>query len=248
MDNKYFDNVIAEMRPILDENGFSSKEVGIFENDSKSFKVVFDDAAQMYRLSVAEVGEEGLSEYREINAWLFDDTQTAKDASSVGIDFAVSIRKALGIKLNRRTASGNIDLPTASKSGSITVTGFAKKMLDFYPAIKDAYKDHIALYGNFLYLNFFGESLVPCLKTTLEAGNKKQIKKLYPLFEEAYIKGDRDTVNAVVAVLCATAYNNDTLTNAIREMLSDNTHFLTNFNELLVLLPKNKKLFTALVK
>ena len=36
--------------------------------------------------------------------------------------------------------------------------------------LKDDYKEHIATYGNFLYINFFGEKLVPQLKNLFSTG------------------------------------------------------------------------------
>lgn len=237
------------MQGLLDEQGFKAGENGEFLNDSKKIIVFYDEVKQMYRLSVAYADEEGkFEEAKEINAWLFDDSQTAKDAVCVGIDFAASLRKELGISLKRVADTSNVELPSASKSGNMTVTGFAKKMLDVYPAMKDSYKEHIAVYGNFLYINFFGEYLVPNLKSTFEKGTKKQIKKLYDVFEDAYLKGDRDTVNILVAVLCAAAYKNEAVTAAIREMLEVDKHFLASFNNFLPIFHKNKKLANALIK
>ena len=77
---------------------------------------------------------------------------------------------------------------------------------------------------------------------------KKQIKKLYDVLDDAYVKGDRDTVNVVVAVLCAAAYNSEKATTAIREMLAEDTHFLSSFNTFIPVFAKNKKLLNALIK
>ena len=231
------------MEPLLSEQGFKAGENGEFSNDTKKVLVAYDEEKQMYRFSIADID----GDYKEVSAWLFDDSQNAKDASSVGIDFVATLRKELGITA-KRVGNNNIELPSASKSGNMTVTGFAKKMLDVYPTMKEEYKEHIAVYGNFLYINFFGESLVPNLKNTFENGSKKQIKKLYDVFEDAYLKGDKDTVNILVAVLCAAAYKNENITAAIREMLEVDKHFLASFDNLLPIFHKNKKLANALIK
>ena len=231
------------MEPLLSEQGFKAGENGEFSNDTKKVLVAYDEEKQMYRFSIADID----GDYKEVSAWLFDDSQNAKDAASVGIDFAATLRKELGIT-SKRVGNNNIELPSASKSGNMTVTGFAKKMLDVYPTMKEEYKEHIAVYGNFLYINFFGESLVPNLKNTFENGSKKQIKKLYDVFEDAYLKGDKDTVNILVAVLCAAAYKNENITAAIREMLEVDKHFLASFDNLLPIIHKNKKLANALIK
>ncbi len=250
MSNNYFDNVINEMKPFLDEQGFVSSAEGVFSTATHKIRVFYDENTLMYKLYLSIFSEENdeFGEESEINAWLFDDTQNAKDAESVGIDFVATLRKALGIKVKRAVASNSVELPTASKSGNMTVVGFAKKMLDVYPAIKDDYKEHISIYGNFLYINFFGEHLVPQLKNTFSSGSKKQVKKLYDVFEDAYLKGDRDTVNIMVALLCASAYKDDQITAVIREMLDVDKHFLQSFDNFLNVLPTNKKLFKALVK
>lgn len=247
MDNRYYDRVIEEMQPFFDEQGFKSEEDGSFLNDKKSVKVQYDEDRQMYALLAADVEDGNIGEYSEINAWLFDDSQNAKDAASVGIDFTASLRKSLGIKV-KRAAGAEVELPSFSKGGSVTVTGFAKKMLDFFPALKDEYKNHIAQNGNFLYLNFFGEHLVPQLKSVITSGNKKQLKKLFDLLDDLYIKGDRDTVNTIVAILCAAAYNDEKVTAAVKEMLDGDKHFLSSFENFLPVLPKSKKLLAALVK
>ena len=249
MDN--LENVVGEIKPFFEENNFKATDNNCYENESKKVVVNYDENRQMFTLSIADFSEEegSFGDVQEINAWLFDDSQNAKDAVSVGIDFTNSLRKELGIKTKRvATNSANIDLPTASKSDTMNIAGFTKKMLDVYPSLKEPYKEHVATYGNFLYINFFGENLVACYKETFESCSKKKIKKLYDILEVAYVKGDKDTINILLAVLCAAAYKNDTVTAQIREMLAENTHFLASFDNLLPVLPKNKKLFKALVK
>jgi hypothetical protein len=244
LDNRYFDNVIKELTPFFEEKEIKAQD-DIFVSETKAISVKYDEARQMYTLSVAEINEGNVGEFTEINSWLFDDSQTARDASSVGIDFANSLRKEFGVK---HTRAANISLPTAVKGDVVNMAGFTKKMLDIFPALKDEYKDHIAIYGNFLYLNFFGEHLVPRLVRLFEEGTKKQIKKFYDVAEDAYVKGDRETVNTLVAVLTAAAYKNEKATAAIKEMLDENKHFLNSFISFIPYFEKDKKLLKALIK
>jgi len=248
VDNRYYENVIKEMQPFLDENGIKSIGNDIFANESKQFSVAYNENRQMYILSVADIDEDGaVSEFKEINAWLFDDSQNAKDAEAVGIDFVNTMRKELGIKI-KRAVNNDIELPSASKTGAMTVTGFAKKMLDVFPNLKDEYKEHISVYGNFLYINFFGEHLVPLMNNLFVTGTKKQIKKLYDVFEVAYVKGDKDTVNIMIALLCAASYNDEKATAAVKEMLSVDAHFTASYINFIPVFQKNKKIFSALIK
>ena len=246
MDNRYFENVIKELEPLFAENGITEKD-GVFVSENKAISVNYNEQRQMYTLSVADITDGNIGEYKEINSWLFDDSQNAKDAASVGIDFANSLRKEFGIK-HTRLANANVELPTAVRGDVMNISGFAKKMLDIFPALKDEYKNHIAVYGNFLYLNFFGEFLVPRLVRLFEEGTKKQIKKFYDVAEDAYVKGDKDTVNTLICVLAAAAYKNEKVTNEIKEMLSQNSHFLNSFENFVPAFSKNKKLLSALIK
>ena len=247
MDNRYLENVIAEMQSFLDENGFKEFD-GIYKNDKKAVQVEYNDDRQMYVLKTADIDEDGNFTLGEANAWLFDDSQNVKDAVAVGIDFTATLKSELGIKSKRVAGTASVDLPTVSKDGTYNVTAFTKKMLDVFPVLKDEYKAHVAVYGNFLYLNFFGEKLVPQIKAVLLENNKKSVKKLFDVLQTAYLQGDRDTVNAIVAVVAASCVNDETVKANAIEALGDNKHFIDSVTQFIPVILSNKKLSTALLK
>ena len=134
MDNRYYENVIGEMKPFLDEHKFSLKEDGSFANESRSVKISYNEERQMYVLSAAVIENGETGDYSDIDSWLFDDSQNARDAVAVGVDFTAALRENMGIKIKRVTANGaDVELPSASKGGSMTVAGFTKKLLDVFP-------------------------------------------------------------------------------------------------------------------
>ncbi len=249
VDNKYIDKVTGEMSTLLFEQGFKLSEDNVFTGEKKAFKVEYNDEKQMYILLAADVEEGNVGEFSQVDAWLFDDSQNAKDAEAVGIDFTASARKILGIKIKRNNV-GDIDvaLPSMNKSGSITVTGFTKKLLDIFPTLKDEYKIHVATNGNFLYLHFLGEKVAPLIKGVMLENNKKQVKKIYDLLADIYVHGDKEAVNAELVLLCAAAYDDATVENNIYEMLAENTHFLHGFGNLLISFKSNKKLKATMLK
>ncbi len=246
MDNRYLDIVVNEMAPFLEENGFKLQENGSYLSDKKAVAVEYSEERQMYILKMADVEDGKATEMLEACAWLFDDSQNAKDAEAVGIDFVSTIRDNLGIK-RTRSAAAQVELPTAS-NGNYNISAFTKKVLDIYPQFKDTYKEHVAKYGNFLYLNFFGETLVPQIKTVLSENNKKSVKKLYEMLENGYVQGDKDTVNAIVACVAAACLDNETVTVNAQAMLEADTHFKKSVTEFTKALAKNAKLKAAFVK
>ncbi len=246
MEKNYFDAIFKEMEDLFQEKNIEKKD-GYYANEEKAILVNYDETRKMFTLSVADVDEGEVGDYYEINAWLFDKNYTEKDASSVGMDFAISLRKEFGVKTGR-TFNGLIDLPTASKDGSTNVTAFAKKILDVFPALKDEYKNHISIYGNFLYLSFYGEHLRPRLIRLFEEGTKKQIKKFIDVVDEAFSKGDKDTVNTAVVLLVCSCYNNDKITETINEALSDKPNLLGAFKAMIPEFASNKKLIATMIK
>lgn len=247
LDNRYYNSVIEEMQPFFDEHDFKACEDGSFANDTRAAKIDYNEERQMYILSVADVSDGSVGEYSELSSWLFDDSQNAKDAVAVGVDFTATLRENMGIKIKRKPVT-DVDLPTAQKSGALTVAGFTKKVLDVFPQYKDDYKEHVAKYGNFLYMDFYSETLVPQIKNILSENAKKTVKKLYELLELGYVQGDRDTVNIVVASLAAAVQNDTALQNAAFEMLSSNLHFKQSVEAFIPVLKSKKKLAAALVK
>ena len=241
LDNRYINRVLEEMAPLFEEQGFSRLENGEYKNDKCGILIEYDGARQMYTMKKADEG----GEYTEISAWLFDDSQTERDAAAVGIDFSETLREKLGVKKNTRAAV--IDMPTANKDGADIGT-FAKKVLDVYPQFKDAYRDHIAKYGNFLYLNFFGDTLVPQLRDVLHAGDKRAIKKIFNVFESTYITGDKDTVNAMLAAIAAAVADDSAAAENLAATLQENNHMLQAVTSLIPRIKRNKKLSAALLK
>ncbi len=248
MDNRYIDTVISEMQMFLDENGFEKTEDYTFKNKKKAVKVDYSEERQMYLLFSADIDEDGkVGEFSEIEAWLFDDSQFQRDAEAVGIDFVDTLRKNLGIKNNKRV-NLNIDLPSSQKGDKYTVLSFTKKALDTFPSLKDEYKVYIEKYGNFLYLNFFGEYLVPKIKAELLNGDKKSAKKIFDLVDPAYKLGDKDTVNAVVACLAAASYENEKASESVAKILQDNSHFLSGVEAFKKVLKSKKQIREILIK
>lgn len=248
MDNRYLENVIAEMQPFFDENGFKLTD-GVYKNDKKAAAVEYSEERQMYILKTGDINDDGGYELTEVSSWLFDDSQNAKDAEAVGIDFTSTLKQELGIKHRRSAAAVSaIDLPTASKDGTYNITAFTKKILDVFPMLKDEYKAHIAVYGNFLYLNFFGEKLVPQIKAVLSENNKKSVKKLFDVLQNGYLHGDRDTVNTIVAVVAAACVNDENVKQNAIAALGDNKHFIDSVTQFIPVMSSNKKLSSALLK
>ena len=240
------DIVLKEMCPFMEGNGFRPQDDG-FISDTRAVKIEYSEDRQMFLLLTAEAVDGKMGEFTESSAWLFDDTQNAKDAEAVGIDFTSTLRDIIGIKNKRSATAAKIELPS-STNGNYNISAFTKKVLDVFPQFKETYKAHIAVYGNFLYLNFFSETLIPQIKTVLTENNKKAVKKLCDMLSNGYIQGDRDTVNTIVAIVAAACVDDETVKANAMAMLEGDSHFKNAVSEFIGVIASNKKLRASLIK
>lgn len=249
MDKKYYNAVIEEMQALLDGQKFVA-DGDIFKNEKKAVKVSFNEEAKMWELFVADVTEDTVGEFSLLASWLFEDDQTERDAAAVGVDFADTLRSALGLKKNVTKTAGQIALPTTEKGDAVTVSTLIQKLLATFPEFKEEYKESVAKYGKFLSVEFFTTRFAPAIKQMLanQKGNKKAVKKLFDMLKDLYVEGDTEAVDMVVALICSAIYGKEEFIKIFEEQAADNTHLISSVKELMKLVKSNKKLREALVK
>lgn len=243
MENRYFDVILEEMSAFLNENGFK-EENGVYLNEKYALKIEYDETRQVYNLSIAAKGENGIGEYTNISAYLFDESQTKADAISVGIDFVDSAQKAMGIKAGYRGGAA-IDLPTA-QGENVTVSTLTAKLLANYPELKEVYKAEVDEKGKYLYLDFSARYFIPEIRKTLDEKNKKAVKKLIDMLCEMFVAGDRATTDLVIALLAGAIGKDAERFKTATEKMEECPHLITAVNNGVAVLVKNKKFAKAL--
>ena len=243
MENRYFDVILEEMSAFLNENGFK-EENGVYLNEKYALKIEYDETRQVYNLSIAAKGENGIGEYTNISAYLFDESQTKADAISVGIDFVDSAQKAMGIKAGYRGGAA-IDLPTA-QGENVTVSTLTAKLLANYPELKEVYKAEVDEKGKYLYLDFSARYFIPEIRKTLNEKNKKAVKKLIDMLCEMFVAGDRATTDLVIALLAGAIGKDAERFKTATEKMEECPHLITAVNNGVAVLVKNKKFAKAL--
>ncbi len=248
MNKDCYNAVIGEMKELLDQQQFVA-DGDIFKNEKKAIKVYYNDANKTFNLGVAEVVDGNVADFAVANSWLFDDDQTAKDAISVGVDFTDTLRKILGLKKSVRNFTNEISLPTTEKGADITVTTLTQKLLAIFPQFKDTYKEEVALYGRFLYIDFYAKYFIPEIKKMLvDKKSKKSVKKLFDMLEELYVQGDSATTDAVVMSIAAAAYGDKEATESAALQMAENAHMKTSVDEFTKRIKASKKLREIIIR
>ncbi|MBO5105889.1 MAG: hypothetical protein J6C29_03225 [Clostridia bacterium] len=225
MNSQVLEKILEQLSGIIETAGFKANEDKTeYKNEKVAFKIGHDEEKKLLLLDIAQIGENGeVGEYSNASSWLFENPEELRDAESAGMDFFDTLKGKIGMKGTRINKNGEIAMPSKEKSGnSFNVEAFCAKMLAIYPQLKEEYKNHIAEYGSFLYIDFFKTHIVPQIEKLLDENNKKSLKKVFPVLDDVYVNGDRTVQNVVVGVvLCGAVKDNESRYQAAMEAMAE---------------------------
>lgn len=213
MNSQVLEKISEQLCGIIETAGFTAnnEEKTEYKNEKIAFKIGHDEERKLLTLDIAPLGEDGeIGEYSNASSWLFENPEDLRDAESAGMDFFDTLKTKIGMKGTRINRNGEIAMPSKEKSGnSFGVEALCAKLLAIYPQLKDEYKNHIAEYGSFLYVDFFKTHIVPQIEKLLDENNKKNLKKVFHVLDDMYVNGDRTVQNVIVGViLCGAVKDN----------------------------------------
>ena len=235
MELKYFELIISEMRPFLNEQGFrpgkSEGELSaLFETQKAAASILFDETTSQIKLMFADIDENKEGDFRLLSAWLFDEQHSDRDAKHIALDFVDSLRSAMGVKLDVKRSAKDIELPGKGVPGSSpNIDAFCARFLAICPQYKDDYKEHILQYNELLYNDFFAATAVPHLKSILAESNKKQCVKFFEFLDDMYAQSDNVVGTVITAVILGGVFGTDVAAyDAAAEAYMADTKYLKN--------------------
>ena len=251
MDAKFLNEVLAGMQPVFTEQNFTATEgEAAFANEKLALRVEYQEEKRLFVLFTAKIKDETVGEFKETSNWFFDpQTHGEKDTAVIAEDFSNAVLGRLGIKkVSGVTAAADVELPAKALIGETpTIEGFTQKFLAMAPQYKDAYKAHVAQYGEYLYLDFLKRTFTVRLREVVDSGNKKQLEKYFDMLGQMYYDGDNAVSNTVVGVVIAGAFKGDeALFTAQEPYMQDYPLLFTAGVEIIRRYNKDKKLQAAL--
>lgn len=218
MDIKYTVELNGLLSEFMNSNGFSSKEqdTGFYSSEEKIYKVAYDAERKEFSLSSAAIiTDEESASYKTLSVWFFDeDNHGAKDIACISEDFISTVAAEEGIKLATSSAHGaeNVALPEKAVGGEDPgIEAFTQKFLALFPQYKDNYKEMVAKYGDFLYVEFYKTYAVEklCELKADEVKNKKTLKKYWDMLGDMHYEGEQIVGDIICAVIIAGSYKGD---------------------------------------
>lgn len=183
-----------------------------FTSEKGKLRVVFSNN-RVHLLSAApDVESDDDSVYNLDGTYLMLlDEYSLKDVHSLASEMSEHLTDTYTKKtkiVSKKNAPTTVS-KAAVKSGALSFDTYtlASKLAVLFPELKDALKENVDTYGDFLCEDFIAAHANTVIQNTLHEGNPQKLKKLFTLFAEIYEDGTNE-VQSLIAVsilgeLCA---------------------------------------------
>ncbi|MBE6824839.1 MAG: hypothetical protein E7513_05780 [Ruminococcaceae bacterium] len=202
---KAFNIVCDKVYAALENQGFkknkvdntdASEMVALFTGENVAYSVIYYvDKMHMVMRSCAMTDEGPDNEWKTMATWMFNpETDTEREANSIGNDFADAVSTPVNIKRVKQTKKKKSD-----ESGADPVF-LAKRLVKLFPQLKAEIKNEEDSYYPFRSVTFTREFIVPKVNTLVAQGSKAEITKLMSILSAQYLNGDPDT-RAIITIV-----------------------------------------------
>lgn len=205
--NKAFNIVSSIVDEALTAQGFvkvkadstnDNEMVSLFTSDTIAYSVVYYKDKMHMVMRQCTMTEDGPdNEWKTMATWMFNpETDTEKEAKSIGNDFADAVRTPTAIKRQKTTKK-------KAKSGenSTDPIFLSKRLVTLFPELKEEIKEEEDSYYPFRGVTFANEHICPKVNDLIKKGSKKDIEKLMQILSNQYSNGNIDTRSIVTIVI-----------------------------------------------
>lgn len=244
MDKQFYQVVTDGVFEALKDKGYKLEtfEKGeYFTNGEKAFMIDYNDEKSLISLKTALLEEGEGVEFKELSSWLMGEDATERDLLSIKNDFVDTTLENIGAKQSS-TGVKKVEMPSKKKKAdTIDIESFAARFLAVFPAHKDAYKQNILKYGEFLYDDFFRIYGVQEIENVMAEGNKRHISKYFELLNLGYTNGEQTVGSTIVySILCTSLLSETAYKKQIEAQLEKHVYLYKAVRNALELL-KSKK-------
>lgn len=185
-----------------------------YKSEKGLFRVVYDAKSNIMSLDVSYEDKGEDTAYETISKSLFElDSADEKECRSYSNEVSDEIRSLFAAR--KKVNLDKIKMPKAvsrskAKNGVISydVDSLANRFGVLYPDLKDAVKQNISDYGEFLPETFFTEVGNERVLGVIKNGTEQERKKLFKMLNEVYEDGTNE-VQDIIAVTILGEMKND---------------------------------------
>lgn len=224
MINKAFNIVVDKVNAVLEAQGYKKNKVNnadknemvaLFTGENVAYSVIYYvDKMHMVMRSCAMTDDGPDNEWKTMATWMFNpETDTEREASSIGNDFAEAVSTPVNIKRVKQTKKKKSD------EGSADPIFLYKRLVKLFPDLKAEIKEEENSYYPFRAVTFAREKVVPKVNAMVRLSVKADITKLMGILSAQYLNGDPDT-RAIITVVILNSID-DQYIDVITPIMSD---------------------------
>ncbi|MBQ8001311.1 MAG: hypothetical protein IJ298_08985, partial [Ruminococcus sp.] len=172
--------------------------VALFTGETVAYSVIYYTDKMHVVLRSCTMTDEGPdNEWKSMATWMFNpETDTQKEADSIGNDFAEAVTNASAVKRVKQTKKKK-----SSDEGSADPLFLAKRFVTYFPELKAEIKNEQESYESFRGVHFIRTFVVPKVNELLSRGVKGEMSKLAQMISTQYANGDMDTRSIITIVI-----------------------------------------------
>lgn len=216
--SEVFKIVEKNLDDINTELGFAVKssdnESLVFSGEKGVYRLVFDSSNSIMSFECAYDTEAQEPEFNTLSRSLFDPVSyNEKDAKSLSNEIRDELTSLFMAR--KKVNLDKVKMPkavsrTKAKNGIISydTDSLANRFGTLYPDMKDAVKENIAKYGEFLPETFFTEIGTERVIDVIANGSEAEVKKLFKMLNEVYEDGTNE-VQDIIGVTILGEMKND---------------------------------------
>lgn len=216
--SEVFKIVEKNLDDINTELGFAVKSSDndslVFSGEKGVYRLVFDSSNSIMSFECAYDTDAQEPEFNTLSRSLFDPVSyNEKDAKSLSNEIRDELTSLFMAR--KKVNLDKVKMPravsrTKAKNGIISydTDSLANRFGTLYPDMKDAVKENIAKYGEFLPETFFTEIGTERVMDVIANGSEAEVKKLFKMLNEVYEDGTNE-VQDIIGVTILGEMKND---------------------------------------
>lgn len=204
--NKAFGIITSKLEDTLNTQGFAKQKVqssndnelvGLFTGEAVAYSVIYYKDKMLCVLRSCTMTDEGPdNEWKTMATWMFNpETDTDKEAESIGNDFIEAVSSAVAVKRVKQTKKKK------SEDGNADPLFLAKRFMVLFPELREEIKTEQNTKEVFRGVYFTRTYIVPRVNELLKRGVKSEVNKLAQILSAQYTNGDMDTRSIITIVI-----------------------------------------------
>lgn len=199
-----------------------------YSGEKGKIRILFNDNKIRLLLGEKDAKSTDDSDYTLLGSYLLIlDEYEIRDVKSIVNEIIENITEELTPKKIAKRQQNIKAQATVSraavKNGSLLYdpATLALRLATLYPQLKEEYKEHLAVYDEFLCEDFFMNHVNPLVFDTIKENNPQRMKKLFGIINEIFDDGTNEVQDVIIVTMLSSYDYDDSMYQAVLSCVND---------------------------